>query len=339
MLVFFLACSNDELAIENGNNTKVEKDIEVVKISNGLRSLESGDGSELVLKFRNETVYNQTMVKLDAMSEYERIEWLQSFDGFKSLRLIYEEAMEEATFLDESETAYMAFKGKYDKYLYFPMYEEDYGAYMPVSNRSEATLVNGYGIVIVGDKTKILKDIETYEDLQKTGQAYYDEKNESMLMTRAVTAETIYNIRNRYIGEEQNSGWDTRSSRKLQVKFGLQGDGKVAPNPFTLKLHLEVSFRKKTWVGWVNYSTTTTTTGSIKIGDINTTINFSKNGSSSHDWYSPAVNNWWRYGTTASGLPLYHTPHITANISTTLPAFSGAKSCNFTLPSVAFTNN
>jgi hypothetical protein len=194
--------------------------------------------------------------------------------------------------------------------------------------------------VIVGNEVRKVDNIASYEDLQESGQAYYTHNaEESNILLRNSVDNNIYSIRKRYIGKEQDSGWEKRGKRKLKLKFGLQGNKKLAPNPFTLKLHLEVSFRKKTWIGWVNYSSKTTTTGTINVGGVQTSINFYKNGSSSHDWYSAPVTNWWRDVSSPNGIAYYRTPAISANLTTSFQGFDKPKYCNFNLPSVRFTNN
>lgn len=344
-LLLCYSCSNDELLSEN-NRSELENgsEIEVVNINSyltnrarTLNTFSNEESNQYALKFRDEITYKKTIAKLEAMSDVERTEWFKTLDGFESLQAIFDRAMEDVDNVDETEESYMNFKAKYDKYLYFPMYEEDYGFYMPVIEQEVATIANPNGLIVIGNEVVNIKNISTYSELQLSGQAYYP--SESNIASRNAVDNQIYTLRNRYIGREQDSGWEKRGKRKLKLKFGLQGNGKLAPNPFTLKLHLEVSFRKKTWVGWVNYSSKTTTTGTINIGGVQTPINFYKSGSSSHDWYSNSVTNWWRDGSSANGIAYYRVATINANLSTSFQGFSNPKYCNFALPSVRFTNN
>lgn len=63
------------------------------------------------------------------MSVSDRDKWLETFGGFESLFQIYEKAMSDADSLDFTIDEYKWFKEKYGKFLYFPEYNDDYGAY------------------------------------------------------------------------------------------------------------------------------------------------------------------------------------------------------------------
>ena len=61
---------------------------------------------------------------------------------------------------------------------------------------------------------------------------------------------------------------------------------------FEMNLKLEISFRKKTWLGWANYSSVTNTNMKFNIDGSEITYNFYKNADSSHDWLDSKSLPW-----------------------------------------------
>lgn len=357
-LVLFNACSSDDLDLKTPDNiSKVEKDFEVVNISDyiggspttKLRSSSNDGSSQTVLRFKDEAAYERTIAQLEAMSEEERSQWTKSLDGFNSLQAIFEKAMIDVDGVDETEESYMSFKAKYDKYLYFPMYEEDYGVYIPIIDQYIAPIANSEGLILVGDEVRNLKDIANYSDLQQSGRAYYDFENDSNIQTRSTKTWNIDGTnQSQYIGQEASSGWHKENGKKLKLKFGRRSNKKninptiprqgELPQPggqFAMNLHLEVSFRKKTWVGWVNYSSVTDTQMTIKYLGRTRSVSLHKNNYSSHDWFDSENLPWTSAGVNDSRV-VFSTPQVDANFITNFRGFKNTYRWACTLPVAYF---
>lgn len=358
-LTLFNACSNDELDLKTQDNSiKESKDIEVVDINDYLteqtrmlKSISNEEISQKALKFKDEGVFERTKAKLENMSEEERSQWFETLDGFNSLQAIFDKAMEDVEFVDETEESYMNFKAKYDKYLYFPMYEDDYGVYIPMINQETASVTNPDGLIIVGNEVRSLKDIVSYSDLQQSGQAYYDVIEESSEQTRMLKSWNISGTNDsKHIGKEASSGWHRQNKRKLKLNFGRRSNRKnINPLPpsypgdlpkpggqFAMNLHLEVSFRKKTWIGWVNYSSITDTQMTIKYSGRIKTASLHKNNYSSHDWFDSEKLPWGTVGV-QNQRPVFQTPQIEANFVTNFRGFKNTFRWTCILPTTYFT--
>jgi len=243
---------------------------------------------------------------LDNKEEPERKEWVKSIGNFQSLAEIYEQAMEEAAELDFTETEYKAFKAKYQDYLYFPEHEDDYGAYLPVSDEVKACLLNPYGRFLIGDQLVEEDLISTYTALQETGQAYYrlqedlKEEPESEGVQLRSTKQTVYahmlefpsgfsdnKIKVGGNAYEFVKDWtEVGNGKKIRVTFG-RIYRKRSGNTAQLCWHSEVSFRKKGFLGkWYNYSSETTFIAAIRYNDGKMQqCAYKGSGSSSHDGY------------------------------------------------------
>jgi len=89
-------------------------------------------------------------------------------EGFYSLYDNFSDAMKEAESYYDREGGYEEFKAKYSS-LYFPEYEDDYSAYLPVSDKNIAKFVNKDGDVIIGEENVTFKNIKSYNDLIEAG--------------------------------------------------------------------------------------------------------------------------------------------------------------------------
>lgn len=312
------------------------------------RSSEQGEYS---LRFKSMASLNDLIEKKedDANSVLSLVK--NRYPDFVSKLEIFNEAMEWADkYLDETEESYNKWKELYGEYLYFPEYKEDYGAYIPISDLSMAALANADGKIVIGDQIVDVKDVFSYEDLLSNGKdAYYTQ--EEVASMRSAAAGRIYNTSERFIGDEIDSGWfyDSDRDRKLRFKFGRQSNKKninpIMNDPFSpgmqfaMNFKLEISFRKKTWLGWSNYSSETKTDMEITVGGIKYTEKFyPKAGSSSHDWTSERRIAWKATGERQNGRPIYFTPAVAAVFNTQFRAFDGVPvikwQCN--LPGVNF---
>lgn len=325
LAVFFTSCNDDNNL--TGEVTTTKDGIEVVKIpSNGTRSTSGQD--EYVLKFRDEALLQQTISELEGLSPKEKLEWSNSFGQFKSANSLYEQAMQEAEHLDFTEEQYYAFKEKYGDYLYFPEYEDDFGAYLPIADKDEASMASISGKILVGDELRTIDKISTYKALQELGQAYYASEDS----TTNSQAEAIDNllrstsevkvpwaiIKTSDHIEEYNSGWqNVGSGKKIQLKYGIRN---MIVRDHGICFHSEVSFRKKGFLGkWYNYSSYTKITvklapeslsdevskniqlilaaplGPISFDRGSKNYSFASEGSSSHDSYITVPENFYLY--------------------------------------------
>ncbi len=81
--------------------------------------------------------------------------------------------------------------------------------------------------------------------------------------------------------KEYDSEWRKKNGkRKLRVKVGIQGESDIR-NGARVRSHIEVSFRKKTWLGWANYSSYTSIVFKCDRKDYSS----HRDGTSSHDYY------------------------------------------------------
>lgn len=211
--------------------------------------------------------------------------------------------------------------------MYFSTYLDDCGAYLPVAERNMAYLLNAYGNVEIAGQIVNKKDISSYEDLQKAGIAMYDA--ESQPMSRAWSPSFIdHTVDARYgnpgnVGKEYDSGWWKEGKRKVRLKCGRQ----IVNTK--MRLHVEVSFRKKTWLGWANYSSVTETTGTFS-GGYDGSISFRKSADSSHDWYQDIT----KIGSAvdAKGYVLWVNLPISANLTLSFRGIDHTMPVQFTLP-------
>lgn len=229
-----------------------------------------------MLSFATEDDFANAINELNSVEEQNRSKWVEKkFGTIVSLKDIYDEAMNVAEQLDESSVAYESYRKKYEKSLFFANYKDDYGVYLPVSNKTVASLVNANGDVIINGKIKNMKDIFSYAQLQKLGVAMYDYCKNSV--TRNVEEVT----------KEYDSDWYHENGKKIRVKCGRQitYDSGILTTPVAMRMHIEISFRKKTWLGWTNYSSNIEYTGSYSVAGTSTKIHEDKTADSSHDYY------------------------------------------------------
>lgn len=323
------ACSNDSLD-------------EVADQSNKPQVVSRSE--ENMLSFDSEASFQQAVGLLSDMDENEQKSWISSHLGtITSLKDVYDEAMEDAADLDESREAYLAYKDKYENTLYFSSYKDDCGAYLPVSNQTVAMMINTDGNIKIGNEVRNLKDISNYTQLQEAGVAMYDaEKDRNYVESRAVVEHPIIAVQK--VGEpignndeyEFDSGWRHENKRKIRLKCGRQV-GSIDKNKrvITPRLHIEVSFRKKTWLGWSNYSSKTTTTRKFTGGYVGT-INFHKSANSSHDWYQ-GFNGTFVENIGSKNEKIHYCSYpIVADLSVEFRGMGTVQKYNFTLKEVHY---
>jgi hypothetical protein len=74
--------------------------------------------------------------------------------------------MTEADDYYQREGGYEEFKVKFPN-LYYPEYEEDYAAFLPVSDEAIAKLLNQQGKVIIAGKEIDMRDVFSYEKIHE----------------------------------------------------------------------------------------------------------------------------------------------------------------------------
>lgn len=185
--------------------------------------------------------------KLNSTQDKQR--WMdEHFPGFVSVQTVYHEALADAENLGEGKEDYELFKGRYSM-LYFPLYKEDAGCYIPMRDLDAAFFVNENCEVKIAGRVVNMKDIEDYETLQELGRAYYSSDSALKVSARIANVESFQlnpNVEN--VGSVYDSGWKTYGKRKVQLKARKR----IVNN--RMLFHTEFCFRKKTIVGWVNYS-------------------------------------------------------------------------------------
>lgn len=261
--VMFCSCSSDEIEEVSNANSRTVTRMNLLQVAEIPYSEE-----ENVLSFVSLEEFQQAVEEIErkafVYSEQDGYIPMQEdrlalqISGFKSIYDVYEEALNEADNYYDSENHYAEFKAKYPS-LYFPEYQDDYSAYLPVSNKYVAKLLNVNGEVKIGGKIVNMKDVYSYEKLAELGETLQDDI-------------TPFDYAGNYLNgtpELKNQG-----DRKLKVK--------VYTEPGTSGVYeaivVDVSFRKKGAFGaWYNYRSKTT------LGWVNGE-SWSKDGFSSHDY-------------------------------------------------------
>ncbi|WP_080905127.1 DUF4848 domain-containing protein [Parabacteroides sp. Marseille-P3160] len=275
------ACSSESDLDVLGTNVENSKEITVFNSELNLQVTKVND----VLTFENEAAFKDAVTKLasyqevnisklklmpytsDNVNVYNDIidsaeDITLKDDGFHSIYDDFVNAMNEAEEYYDSPGGYEEFKKKYSM-LYFPEEGDDYSAYLPVSNKNIAKLLNSKGEVIINGKVVNLTDIHSYKQLIDLGIAPIEE-NYTTLTTKATTDYPL------------NKLPEVRcNDRKLWVNTHVR----PGTSPGVLQeIQIEVCFRKKGFLGaWYNYSSET-------ILGWEPGATYHKSGYSSHDY-------------------------------------------------------
>lgn len=324
MLMFAMAsCSQTEDAILNMEKKSVEV------------SLTRSSTTSSILSFADQADFDETVAVLKSISSSdEKLKWVnKKYPNFISIQEEYGNALAEADSLDGSEASFLSFIDKYDT-LYFPLEGEDAGFYIPMTNLEAAFLVNRNCEVRIGSETRCLKDIDSYSQLFELGRTYYN-VGQPILSADGEYSEFKFDPGKSNIGERYESGWryngknDTEkdADRKLNLKINRFMEEKslqIAQDSYIKygisQLHIEISFRKKTWLGWTNYSSETSIKGVINLGDIQGFLNLdeSHSGTSSHD-----INKTLGvYISNQNNQCIATFPHITGNLKIAFRGFT-----------------
>lgn len=271
LAAFCLAsCSNEEAELTTGTNTVNE-----TKSLNVLAK---------TLEFTSEAEFNDLVSTLAKMNDSsEKSQWMHMhYPAFRSIKDVYDDAMIEADIMEDTDDDYNEFMGKYAN-LYFPLYQEDAGFYIPIKDENMAFLANPDCKVKIAGKTVNLRDVNDYQTLMALGVAYYAEPAQ---MAAAATDQNFDKLNNyektmNSVGTEFDSDWATyNNSRRVKLKARRRVTDNVS------KLHFEFCFRKKRPRGWVNYSSNSTLKGTVKLANTGLSIPVGKSlsGRSSHDY-------------------------------------------------------
>lgn len=241
-----------------------------------------------MLSFNSEDDFHAAVTHIESLSsEEDKMNWVkENYPNFKSIQSFYWEAMDEMGNMEDVDTdKFDAFQQKYSG-LYFPRYLEDAGFYVPMANLDAAFLVNKECKVEIAGTVINLRDIEDYSKLIELGRAYYS--NESPIQISDLASFNLNSTSMNSVGPEYDSGWKTYDKRKVKLKARRRFTS-YSPTP-AIKgskslFHLEFCFRKKTWLGWINYSSKSTIVFKANIPGLGWTndLTFSHNGTSSHD--------------------------------------------------------
>jgi hypothetical protein len=281
LIAFFVSCTNASYE----ESMRMEESVEPRTVSTFTDKVT--DSHSKTLEFRNAAEFDEALREISLLETEDSKDSLVEarYGQFYSLKKVYDAAMHDAADLDETRKSYMDYKNRYSPYLYFSDYADDCGAYLPVKNKDAAYLLNANGETTISGERVCMRNVTSYADLQEAGVAMYDA--EETVATRGWNPsyvshpEEAFSENSGNVGMEFDSGWWQEGKRKVRVKCGRKIVNRNSP---VMKLHVEVSFRKKTWLGWANYSSETTTTGTFT-GGYSGSINFHKEADSSHDWY------------------------------------------------------
>lgn len=254
------------------------------------KTSETRSSDTCLLYFESKEDFDAEVAKIATLSsDEEKMRWVdEKHPGFKSIQTQYWEAMAEmAEMTNVDAEHYNAFEQKH-KSLYFPKFMEDAGFYVPMTNLDAAFLANENCEISIAGKIIDLQDVDSYNDLVEVGRAYY--AIESPMPLSTMTSFSLSSTSMNSVGPEYDSGWTQYDDRKVKLKArrkfntipmatGNNGSGSESV------IHLEFCFRKKTWLGWSNYSSKSTIVfkATIPFAGILGPVSFAKDGNSSHD--------------------------------------------------------
>lgn len=242
LFIFAVACNAEQ---ESMDVQEAAKNANVhgvsIDISNNTLSFHNEDELNKVV----EIMKNKRSVSTKRTQDYQSIEIFDgendfSMEGFTSLYDIFNTAMEEAESYYERIGGYEEFKLKYNT-LYFPEYGDDYSAYLPVSDKYLAKLVNKDGEIIIAGKTVCFMDITNYQQLIEMGIAPKEENDDMELQNLAYPINKLPETKCK--------------DRKIWVNTHVRAGSFPGVSQ---EIVIEVCFRRKGILGvWYNYSSET----------------------------------------------------------------------------------
>lgn len=240
-LCSLLACNEDELL---NDKTQSIKEVEVISI--GSRSIKKVN-DKLAFSSKEEMKEVASLLRKISIKDQQDENFLSTRAeeknekgniDFKSLYDIFESAMNEAESYYERPGGYEEFKEKYSA-LYFPEEGDDYSAYLPISDKDLARVVNENCEVIIDNQIITLRDIHSYQQLVELGET--PPNDATMFLTKSSDVTGINKISEQKVGK--NKVW-------VKTKQGRDG--------FIPTILVEVCFRKKNFAGiWYNHNSNT----------------------------------------------------------------------------------
>lgn len=161
-----------------------------------------------------------------------------SVENFISLYEEFSQAMAEADNYYQREGGYEEFKAMFP-HLYYPEYEGDYSAFLPVSDESIAKLINQNGKVLIAGKEVDFRDVWSYDTIRELGLGMpQGTDNESL--TKAFTDVVTLTLEKQNVNSKRKAWITLRGIAIDQIEFS----GKVG--------RIDLCFRKKGFLGWYN---------------------------------------------------------------------------------------
>lgn len=305
---------------------------------------------EYAIKFKDNSAYNRVLADLELMPHEEREKWMNNLEDFSSMYKTYEEAMAEAEEYCDRAGGYEEFKEKYpslyfpenneDFGAYVP-YENELLAICANENgrlivgeeiidlekidNYEQLIASGRGMV---EEQEVLTDGDTLTDLNsdllqgrsinsRAQNPYIPTMEQLMARSRINVIDIVpgsYWFEKKQLGGKFSTGWMQHGKRKIKIDLSRETRTNyflaVLPGGFRLEWHLEVSFRKKGFLGkWYNYKSRTDTRCDITYygehfgGSAGgQKFRLIEHGTSSHDmWVDATVYRYIRSGKNQSG--------------------------------------
>ncbi len=216
------SCSNEEVVTPQHSYNE-----------DGIEFINNGS----VLQFKDLSAYQDAFQKIGAMNGQERQSFLSELP-FKTQVVIMAEADEELLEICENsqdketfDALYAKFKQKYEKIFMFSDDTTDLSPYSKLTQPIDELFVNEKGQFMIGDSLVNSKKYTNFTECQQ----------QSVALTRSAT--DLSSV---------NDASSRQSDRKVGMRLFLtQYPGDIAYN----YVNANLTSQKKTWVGWVRYST------------------------------------------------------------------------------------
>lgn len=237
------------------NNAIIEKSMEIENMEASAKLKKD------ILSFNSESEFNSALENLILKKEDDLNKGISTrstvTENYHSLYDEFNEAMEVAESYYDREGGYEEFKLRFPN-LYYPEYDNDYSAYLPVSNEDIAKLLNNKGEVIIGKIKRNMIDIYSYEQLEQLGLTFpendkidpietpIDEKDYYPIPPTTPPTPDLHWVS---LGERI---YNSSGNRRFKINRTSVTN---FPTANYLEIRLEIVFRKKGFLGaWYNYS-------------------------------------------------------------------------------------
>lgn len=170
---------------------------------------------------------------IDAVTKSSRVEnFISLYDEFK-------QAMAEADYYYQKEGGYEKFKARFPN-LYYPEHNEDYAAFLPVSDEAIAKLINQKGKVNIAKKEVDFRDVFSYDKILELGLGMPEETMSEIVSTKSLNETKILTLNQQTINNKRKAWITLRGIAINDIQF----QGKVG--------RVDLCFRKKGILGWYN---------------------------------------------------------------------------------------